>query len=184
MRHAAILEREGAVLVIVDIQEKLAGTMEHRRQVVENAGKLVQVWQVLDLPIIATEQYPKGMGRLVAPLQELLDDCEPIEKLAFSCIAHEGFATQLAAIGTKTLVLAGMEAHICILQTALHALARGYAVHVPIDGICSRHSIDWQTATRKMQQNGVTITTTETIVFELLEKAGTAEFKQVLPLVK
>ena len=184
MRHSAIIEPDGAVLVVVDVQDKLADVMEYRRQVVDNAGKLVRIFQILELPILVTEQYPRGMGRLVAPLREVISNCQPREKLSFSCFAEPGFTADIERIGARHLVVVGMEAHICILQTALDALANGYAAHVPVDAVCSRRTIDWQAGLSKMRQNGVVVTSTEIVIFELLQKAGTPQFKQALGVVK
>ncbi len=184
MRHPDILTRKGAVLLIVDVQEKLVAVMEEKSKIIKNIKKLISLFHILNLPILVTEQYPKGIGRLILPLKEAIVEYHPIEKVTFSCFGEESFIGELDKRKAKNLVITGIETHICILQTALDALSRGYKVHLPNDAVCSRQKSNWKVGMEKMRKAGVIITSTETVIFELLEKADTPEFRTILKVIK
>lgn len=184
MRHPDILTRDGSVLLIVDVQEKLASKMEERDRITDNIKKLIFSFSTLNLPVIITEQYPNGLGRLIPPLRESMVKYCPIEKITFSCFGEDLFVSELKRLKAKNLVITGMETHICILQTALDALQQGYKVHLPEDAVCSQRKSDWQVGIEKMQRAGVIITSTETLIFELLERADTPEFKAISKIIK
>jgi nicotinamidase-related amidase len=184
-RHPEILTREGTVIVIVDFQERLAMTMPDRENVLKNILKLATAAKVLRIPILLTEQYPQGLGPTVVPLQALLaGDYKPHEKLAFSCCGCEGFMKALEGVKRRGVLLVGIEAHVCILQTALDLRHRKYQVHVASDACCSRVEMDWNMALLRMEHSGVLMTTVESAIFQMLERAGTPEFKEILRLVK
>lgn len=179
-----LLTRDGTVLVVIDVQEKLFAKMEEKERVAENICKLIRFADILGIPIVITEQYPKGLGPTISEIRELTSTIKPIEKLEFSCLASSAFRERLAEIHAKNLVLTGIEAHICVAQTAIEALMYGYRVYVVHDAISSRRLEDKTVAVERMRQHGVTIVTSEMLMYEILRKAGTPEFKKVLKLVK
>jgi nicotinamidase-related amidase len=168
----------------VDVQERLHPVMWNKERVEANVARLLRAFQVLSLPVFVTEQYPKGLGPTITALRELVPDLRPYEKLHFSCCAVWPLMRDLQDLGRFQVVLCGIEAHVCILQTAMDLLHSGYQVHVPADAVSSRRELDWQIALDRMRRSGVVVTTTEAALFELLEVAGTTEFKQISQLVK
>jgi nicotinamidase-related amidase len=171
------LDKDEALLVIVDIQERLAAVMVDRERVVSNTIHLIETAKLLHIPILLTEQYPKGLGRTVSEIREALPSYEPFEKMAFGCCGEKGFLRSLAASGKKKVILAGMETHVCVLQTCVGLLKERYVVHVVGDAVCSRTPENYKTGIAFMRDAGAVITGTETVLFQLLEKAGTEEFK-------
>ena len=177
--HAQELSR----LLIVDVQAKLTPHIFNAEDVVANCETLIRGAQILDVPVSVTEQYPKGLGSTVESLAALLP--EPIEKLRFSAFESLGWGEAAEDESARDqIIVAGMEAHVCVLQTALDLVAHGYRVTVPADAVGSRSERDYEIALRRMADCGVTIATTESILFEWTETAGTAEFKQISRLVK
>jgi len=179
-----LLNRAHAALAVIDIQEKLADQMKFRQLVIEQTAKLIEAANVLSVPVLLTEQYPKGLGPTVAEVAEKAQGVEKLEKLSFSSCGRREFAQRLREWGRHQIVLVGMETHVCIQQTALDLLTAGFAVYVPADAVCSRRSLDWRMGVAAMREAGVTITTTESAIFQLLRRAGTPEFKALLPLMK
>jgi nicotinamidase-related amidase len=184
-----LLRRNNAVLLVVDFQERLAKVMKRREETVERCVRLVRGFRRLELPVFVTEQYPQGLGPTVSELGEALEGIEPIEKLTFSCCGlpeeHDNpLALALAATGRRQVVLCGMETHVCVLQTALVLKTLGYAPFVVEDAVCSRRDEHWRNALARLAAAGVTVTNHESVLFEVLEVAGTQEFRQVTRLVK
>ena len=180
----SLLTRDGTVLVVIDVQEKLFAKMEEKERIAENICKLIRFADILKIPIVITEQYPKGLGPTIPEIRELTATIKPIEKLEFSCLASSAFRERLAEIHAENLVLTGIEAHICVAQTAVEALMNGYRAYVVYDAVSSRRREDKAVAIERMRQQGVTIVTSEMLMYEILRKAGTPEFKRVLQLVK
>jgi nicotinamidase-related amidase len=178
------LEKSEVVLVIVDIQDRLAAVMDERKKVVDNCLHLIELTKLLDIPVILNEQYPKGLGPTVSEIKEALQPYEPLEKLTFSCCKGSLFMDRLAATGRKKIILTGMETHVCVVQTCVGLLDAGYTVHTVSDAICSRTRESFQTAIEFMRDAGAVITCTETVLFQLLEKAGTEEFKIISKRIK
>jgi len=178
------LEREGAVLLVIDIQERLAAVMGDREKVVANAGRLIAGAKLLGVPVVHSEQYPRGLGPTVPELRAALEPATPVEKLTFDCCGEPSFAPALERAGRSTVIVCGMETHICVLQTVLGLLAQGRIVHVAADAVCSRDPENWRTALEFMRGAGAVITCTETVLFQLLVRAGTPEFKAIQQLVK
>ena len=176
-----LLQREDVVLAVIDVQERLLPAIPNKESVLANIVKLLRFAQIIDLPVILTEQ--QKLGPTVEPVRAEIPGLEPIGKIDFSCFACPDFVQALQASGRNTLVLSGIEAHICIAQTALAAVL-DYSVHVVSDAIASRSPEDREAALSRMMQSGVTITTTEMVMYELLGRAGTDEFRAVLKLVK
>ena len=175
------LDRSRAALVVVDVQEAFRPAVLDFERVAHNVAVLVQGARVLGLPTLVTEQYPKGLGHTVADVAEHLDGVEPLEKVAFSAVEAEGFE---AALRADQVLLCGIEAHVCVSQTAEDLLAKGVEVHVAQDAVTSRTDDNRLLGLHKMERSGATVTSVETALFELLRRAGTPEFKEVQALVK
>jgi nicotinamidase-related amidase len=178
------ITRTGAGLVVIDVQERLLPVIFEKERVVENAVRLLKGAAALGLPIIVTEQYRKGIGPTVPEITGAIAEFAPFEKLAFSACGAPGFLEALAAKGLTDLALCGIEAHVCVCQTCLELLDRGFRCFVVADAISSRTPANHQLAVERMRQAGAVIVSTEMLLFELLERAGTPEFKQILALVK
>ncbi len=178
------LERNSAALVIIDIQERLAAVMKMKDAVVNNCLHLIELAKMYSIPIILTEQYPKGLGPTVEPLRAALPDVQPIEKLAFSCCDEPSFLDAIRGIGRTSLIVTGMETHICVLQTSIGLLREGYSVHLVKDAVCSRTKENWKVACEFIRDAGGVITCTETVLFQLLKVAGTEEFKAISKRIK
>lgn len=179
-----MLTTNNTVLVLVDVQGKLAQLMDGKEALFQNLRKLVQGSQVLGLPIIWLEQNPTGLGPTIPELAELLHAQQPIAKFSFSCCGDDGFMAALRATGRKQVLLAGIETHVCIYQTAADLLNRGYEVEVVADGVSSRTAANRDLALGKMQQLGARLTSVEMALFELLGKAEGPAFKAMLKIVK
>ncbi|MBI3593247.1 MAG: hydrolase [Nitrospirae bacterium] len=178
------LYKDNAALVIIDIQDRLAAAMKVRDKVIKNCLHLIELSKLLNIPIVLTEQYPKGLGRTVAEIKEQLPVYQPIEKLTFSCCEEPNFLNEIKKLNKKTIILTGMETHICILQTCIGLLKEGFNVHLVRDGVCSRTKENWKTGTGFMRDAGAVITCTETVLFQLLKVAGTEEFKTISKRIK
>ena len=179
-----MLDKNNAVLLIIDIQERLAVVMDHKDQVVRNTLHLVELAKMQDLPVVVTEQYPRGLGRTLPEITAALPAYLPIEKITFNCCGEGSFNEQIRRLGRKKIILAGMETHICVLQTALGLLAEGYQPHLVTDAVCSRTTHNWSTGIGLMRDAGAVITCTETALFQLLGTAGTPEFKAISQRIK
>ena len=183
-RSPLVLQREQAVAVFVDVQERLHPEVVRRDEVASNLVKLAQAVRILGVPAVVTEHAAKAFGPTIAPLREALERMEPLHKIVFSCFGSGEFGKALESLGRRQLLLAGLETHICVCQTALDAIARGYQVHVVRDASSARSEENHRVGLDKMALAGVIPASTETALFELLERAGTDEFRRILPLVK
>lgn len=182
-----MLSRHGTMLALIDIQERLANAMpdDIRNQVVRTVMTLVSASRTLDVPTLVTEQYPQGLGPTLSAFRDVMSETTaPIEKLYFSATRAEGFMEKLRDYGARSVILAGMETHICVLQTAMGLKAQGYNVWVAHDAVCSRTKVNHKAGLHFMEGAGIQVVPTETILFMLLEKAGTAEFKAISKLIK
>ncbi|MBD3388058.1 MAG: isochorismatase family protein [Candidatus Altiarchaeales archaeon] len=179
----APLKADNTVLVVVDMQEKFKPVIRGWDGVVDNVVKLVKGFKVLGVPVVHTEQYPKGLGRTVPKLSGELDG-DPIEKLHFSCFGDDGFCQRLGELQRENIVLCGIEAHVCLLKTTLDALDRGYSVHYVLDGTSSRRPLDKEVAVERVIQAGAYTVTSEMVLFQLLDRSGTEEFTEISKLVK
>lgn len=179
-----ILNKDNSILVIVDIQEKLAVVMKHKEKAVNNCLHLIEAAKLLNIPMVITEQYSKGLGHTINEIKEALPSYEPLEKVTFDCCKGEGFLKKITSLKRKQIILAGMETHVCVLQTCLSLLKNTYSVHLVSDAVCSRKKDDYLTGRELMRDAGAVITCTETVLFQLLEKAGTPEFKAISKRIK
>ncbi len=179
-----VLDKASTGVLIIDFQEKLFSLMKHRQKVADNTIKLIRLATVYDLPILLTEQNSKHLGGTVEEIRSVLPDYSPIEKIDFNCGAVDEFNTRLDSLNLKNLIVIGIETHICVYQTCMDLLERNYGIHVPGDAVDSRKESDMRTGLNLMDKYGATITSTETIIFQLLERAGTNEFREMLKVVK
>ena len=182
---ALSLDRARALLLVIDVQDRLAAAMpqDGLSQLQRNAGVLIRAARRLELPVIATEQYPKGLGHTVAPLRELLDD-PPLEKVEFSCGNNRELARHILGTGRRQAIVAGMESHVCVFQTVRDLRRGGFEVFLAQDAVISRAPSNRETGLRLCEKAGATLTSTETVLFDLLGTAGTAEFKELSALIK
>ena len=183
---AQLLDRAKVALLLVDLQYRLLATIHEPQRVLSNSALLLRLAKVLNLPVVLTTQYANGLGNIHPEILNLIDGVRPFDKVSFSCFGDPNFARHLssAAPNANTLLLAGVESHICVAQTALSALGAGYLVHVPADAVSSRSFANWQMGLERMQRAGAVIASTEMAAYELLGRAGTQEFKAMLPYLK
>lgn len=181
----SLLQASQSVLLIVDMQEKFRPVIEGMDAVIRNAQILVRGAVRLGIPVFATEQYPKALGPTVPELRQWLPPEQAyFPKLRFSSLGSEPLREALSACGRKQVVLAGMEAHVCVLQTGLELLAAGYAVYVAADAVSSRKAIDREAGLKRLEKHGAEPVTTEMAIFEWLREGGTPEFKELQALIK
>ena len=181
-RSPELMSRNDTALLIVDMQEKLLRLMAGHQRVIWNTRRLIDGAKLLGLPLAATEQYPQGLGPTVPELAERLGDMPA--KVMFSCRECQGVFAAFQRRGVGKILVAGIEAHVCVQQTVLDLLADGYRVYLAVDAIGARHEIDYTTALRRMESSGATLTTTEAALFEWCEAASSPEFKQISALVR
>jgi len=172
----SLLDRRRTALVVVDVQEGFR-SYESFAGVADACAKLVQAARILDVPLLVSEQYPRGLGHTAPEVG--LEDERPLEKSVFSAARAEGF--DLA--GRDQAIVCGIETHVCVSQTVLDLLERGVQVQVPADAVGSRHGIDYERGLERLERAGAVVTTVEAALFELLERAGTPEFKAVQKLI-
>lgn len=179
-----MLERINSILVVIDYQDALLDKIPSAAEILPVGAKLIRFANELDVPVLWTEQYPKGLGPTAAVIAGELKGMTPIEKIAFDCFGEANFARAVEASGRRQLLVIGVEAHVCVMQTVLSALALGYEAFVVRDAVGSRDPANATAALDRMQANGAQIVTSEMAMFEVLRVAGTPEFKRVLPLIK
>jgi len=174
------------VLVVVDVQERLFNAMdaERRDDMVANVKILASAARRLDVPVLVTEQYPKGLGRTLPELRTLLGDTPPFEKTVFSCAGADGFMDRVRALGADHVILTGIEAHVCVLLTALDLLTRGLRVSIVADAVCSRRPANLEISLGQARQAGAVVTATETVVFQLLGGADSDAFRELSKLLR
>jgi len=178
------LNQQEVALVIIDIQDKLAAVMRHKEQVVTHCLHLIILAKLLQIPILLTEQYPKGLGPTISEIKEALPEYAPFEKTAFNGCQEAGFLEKVASTGRKKLLLTGMETHVCVLQTSLGLMKQGYSVQVVQDAVCSRTKNNFRSGLEYMRDAGTVITNTETVLFQILDRAGTEAFKVISQRIK
>jgi nicotinamidase-related amidase len=181
-RSPELMSRGDTALLVVDVQERLVPAIDGHARVVWNCRRLVDAAEILGVPLIGTEQYPKGLGPTVAPLAERLGELPA--KLRFSCGECGALFEELAGRGINKLLVCGIEAHVCVQQTVLDVLAHGWRAYVAVDAVGSRFDVDYCTAIGRMDSSGATLTTTEAAMFEWCETADTPQFKQISRLAR
>lgn len=182
MRHAQ--KTASTALMVIDVQENHFPHCVDREASLAVMVKVARAARVLGVETVVTEHYPSVFGATVAPLAEATEGIEPMAKMHFSCLADSGITARIEELGVHHLVLVGTETHICICQTALTALERGLEVAVVADAVTGRKPRDHQMALDRLRAHGVDVLTWESLVYEWMERGGTEQFKQILPLVK
>ncbi len=180
------LEPEQCALIVIDMQEKLLPPIWEKERLVKNVQLLIRLAGILKIPALVTTQYAKGLGNTVPEIASLLPDFPPIDKLMFSCFGSDAFCSLLKRLPGQrtTALLCGMEAHICVTQTALGALRQGYLVHVAADAVSSRTELNWRIGLDRMRSAGAIISSTEMMIYELLRSSGAPAFRELLPHLK
>ena len=180
------LEAERCALLVVDIQEKLLPPIFQKDQLLKNSQLLIRLAGILKTPVLVTTQYAKGLGNTTPEIASLLPETQPIDKQMFSCFGSDAFCSTLKRLpgNRNTVLLCGMESHICVMQTALGALREGYIVHVASDAVSSRTEWNWKIGLERMRAAGAVISSTEMIMYELMRSSGSPAFKQLLPYLK
>ncbi|MDA1049503.1 MAG: isochorismatase family protein [Planctomycetota bacterium] len=181
-RSPELMSRTDSALLVVDVQEKLIPMVSRHELIVWNIGRLLDGAKTLGVRAVATEQYPRGLGPTTKELADRLGDVP--EKLTFSCGGCPELFEELRDAGVFKILVVGIEAHVCVQQTVLDLLADGFRVYLAVDAIGSRYVLDYETALRRMDSAGATLTTTEAALFEWCDVAGTPEFKQISALVR
>jgi nicotinamidase-related amidase len=179
-----MLKLENTFLIIIDIQGKLWNTMFEKEALLENALRLVKGMQVLGIPLILTEQNPRGLGPTLPELMQLMPQVQPIPKFAFGCCQDKGFQGAVANLKRQQALICGIESHVCVYQTALELLSSGYEVQVVADVVSSRAVKNRDISLSRMQNEGAKLTTCEMSLFELLGTAENPQFKEMLKVVK
>src|SRR6266481_10216541 len=180
------LAAEQCALIVVDMQEKLLPPIWEKERLVKNVQLLIRLAGILKIPALVTTQYAKGLGNTVPAIASMLPDTQPIDKLMFSCFGSDVFCSLLKRLPGQrtTLLLSGMETHICVMQTALAALRDGYMVHVASDAVSSRTEWNWRVGLDRMRTAGAVISSAEMMTYELLQSSSSPAFKELLPYLK
>jgi nicotinamidase-related amidase len=179
------LKPEECALAVIDIQEKLLPPIFEKERLVRNAQLLVRLADILSLPIIVSTQYEKGLGKTIDEIASLLPQVKTVDKLEFGCFGNGEYCSTVAGLANRnTLLLCGMESHICVMQTALGALNQGLNVHVAADAVSSRTELNWKIGLNRMQAAGAVMSSAEMMIYELLGKSGTPAFKEMLKHLK
>jgi nicotinamidase-related amidase len=180
------LEADRCTLIVVDIQEKLLPPIFHKDELLKNSKLLIRLAGILKIPALVTTQYAKGLGNTTPEIASLLPETPPIDKHMFSCFGSDEFCSMLKRLpgNRNTVLLCGMESHICVMQTALGALREGYIVHVASDAVGSRTEWNWKIGLERMHAAGAVISSTEMMLYELLRSSGSPAFKELLPYLK
>jgi Isochorismatase family len=181
-----ILDRNSCALAIVDPQTKLMPAIFEADRVIKNCVLLLRLGQILSIPTVVTTQYAKGLGPLAPEVACAAPGITPLDKTSFGCFGDENFVGRLKEVttGRDTLLVAGVESHVCVAQTVLAALNAGYTVHVARDATSSRTRENWEAGLHRVDRSGAVLSSTEMMIYELLGKSGTPEFKAMLPLLK
>jgi nicotinamidase-related amidase len=180
------LNADRCALLVIDIQEKLLPPIFQKEQLIKNSQLLIRLAGILKLPALMTTQYARGLGNTVPEIASLLPEIQAIDKQMFSCFGSDVFCSLLKRLpgNRNTVLLCGIESHICVTQTALGALREGYIVHVASDAVSSRTEWNWRIGLERMRAAGAVISSTEMIIYELLRSSGSPAFKELLPYLK
>ena len=185
-RSPLLMNRNQTAMVVIDVQEKLTPLIDNSTLCCWNIGRLVRGSQLLQIPVIATEQYPAGLGSTIKSLSSLLQDADTncFEKTMFSVRELTPVFEQLHEKKIQNLIVTGIESHVCVMQSALDLMSQGFDVFIPVDAISSRYQIDHETALCRLETSGATLVTTEMVLFELCESSGSPDFKAISQLIK
>ena len=175
---------ESTILLVIDLQEKLAPLMYEKDQIILQVSKLIRFARIMDIPILVTEQVPQKIGRTIPQIVGLIEHIQPILKSSFSCVGNDAFVQRLQASGRQQVVVTGIEAHVCVYQTVRALLEKKFMVEVVSDAISSRRAADKCIALERMKWLGASLTSTEMIICELLKTAEHPKFREVIRLIK
>jgi len=175
---------DNTALLIIDIQGKLWNVMNEKEALLENCLKLIKGFRILGVPVILTEQNPKGLGPTLPEIIQVLPETKPIQKLNFSCCQNSEFMCTIEDLKSKQILVCGIESHICVYQTAMELLTKGYEVQVVADVVSSRIVRNRDIALSRLQSEGVKLTVTEMVIYELLKTAENTKFKELLQVIK
>lgn len=182
---ASLLRPERALLVLIDLQERLLPAIEGRERLLKNSLLLLRLARILDFPVVLTTQYRKGLGEVPAEIQEAAPGVAPLDKVTFGCFWNAPFVARLSELGDRDqLLVAGVETHICVCQTVLGALEMSYAAHVISDAVGARTEANHRIGLSRMERAGALVSSTEMAVYELLGRSDAAAFKEMLPFLK
>ncbi|HEV2731221.1 MAG TPA: hydrolase [Terriglobales bacterium] len=181
-----VLEPARCTLIVIDIQEKLLPPIVQKERLLKNSHLLIRAAGILNIPTLMSTQYAKALGNTVSEIAALLPDARAIDKQVFSCFGSDVFCSTLKRMpgNRNTILLCGMESHICVMQTALGALREGYLVHVASDAVGSRTEWNWKVGLGRMRDAGAVISSTEMMIYELMRSSETSAFKELLPYIK
>jgi nicotinamidase-related amidase len=179
-----MLKREETALVMIDFQEKLFPVMQDKEMLLKNALNIIQGARALGIPVLWTEQNPKGMGATLPEIADLLKDTDPISKMSFSCCKNDLFMEKLKALNRRQILIGGIETHICVYQTTADLVKEGYDVEILADVVSSRTRENRQIGLQKTKDKGASATSVETALFELLKTAESEDFRPILKIIK
>ena len=183
-RHPFTASREHSLLLVIDIQEAMLKVIQDWVVVTRRVNQLIRAAELLDIPVVLTEQYPRGLGRTIPQIMENLRSPRVFEKEHFSACQEEGFTEALRALGRQLVILVGMEAHVCVLQTGLDLLQAGFQVQVASDAVSSRAAFNRDTGIQLLRQAGAVVTSAEIVMFQWIHRSNTEEFRKVHPILK
>ncbi len=182
--YTEFLKKNDCLLLLVDIQKIMLDLCEEAERTCKNAEALIEIAKIFGLPVIFSEHNPAKLGGFLPELLKRIPNPQVLNKLEFSCFENEALCRAIETTGRKTLILAGLETHVCIFHTGALAVRLGYRVHVAADAVCSRSRLNWEIGLRRLERTGAVVSSTEMVIFELLNRAGTSEFRKALPLIK
>jgi nicotinamidase-related amidase len=179
------LRPQDCTLAVIDIQEKLLPPIWEKERMVRNSEVLIRMAHIMQIPVLVSTQYARGLGQTIPEIAALVADARVIDKTEFGCFGNGDYCSALGKLADRnTLLLCGMETHICVMQTALGALNQGLGVHVAADAVSSRTELNWKIGLGRMHSAGAVISSTEMMLYELMEKSGTPTFKEILKYIR
>ncbi len=182
--YSEFIKREDALLLLVDIQKVMLDLCDGAERTLKNAGALIDIANIFNLPIVFSVHNAEKLGGVTPELLDRTSHHPILNKVEFSCFENRALCEEIEETGRKTIVITGLETHVCIFHTAVLGLRKGYRVHVAADAVCSRDRFNWEIGLRRMEKAGAVISSTEMVIFELLNRAATPEFRQALPIIK
>ena len=184
MRHPFVAEREKSMLLVVDVQQAMLKAIDTWESTLRRVNQLIQAAQLLDIPILVTEHYKKGLGETVPEVKNAVGQAAFFQKEYFSACLEDDFLETVRKLGRPKIVIVGMETHVCVLQTGMDLIQAGYQLHVVKNALASRYEEDWKTAVKLFRDAGAVITTAEIVIFQWACRSNTEEFRKILPIVK
>jgi len=183
-KDLGILSKSNCILLVTDVQDKFRPVIYGFDEIIKNISKLIKVFQILNIPIIVTEQYPKGLGKTVKELDIKNKNYNKIEKVQFSCFDNNNFMKTIKEMNKKNIIVVGIEAHVCVLRTILDGIKNKYNMHVVIDAVSSRKKLDKDIAVARAKQSNAFLTTAEAVIFQLVDSSNDKDFKEISKIVK